>query len=213
MADKTHVTKLSTGDVVTTNFDDIGGGLHAPVVSVVGAGGSGITITDGSGSLTVDGEVAITGKSKIIDVTLSLDTNAYADGDVLAAAQEVTSVVRISGGSCLIDMVELIDDDDQKGALDILFCRSAVDIGAENSAIAITDAEMLEIIGWIDVSAADYTDWGNQSTAYFKRGDSAFKASLLQPVTGTSIWIAAISRDSKTYSASGLKLKLYVIQD
>ena len=42
---------------------------------------------------------AVGGHTEVIDLTLSLDTGAYADGDVQAATQELASALRAAGGS------------------------------------------------------------------------------------------------------------------
>ena len=156
---------------------------------------------------------AVGGHSAPLELVLSLDNNAYGSGDVLAATQALANAVRVSGGTALLDMVQVLDEDDQGGALDILFFRSNVDIGAENGAFDITDAEARELLGWINVAAADYTDFGGWRLATIKRGDTGFKASVLKPTTGTSLYVAVISRDTKTYSAAGVRLILHVFQD
>lgn len=155
------------------------------------------------------------GHSAIIDVTLSLDTSAYASGDVLAATQEVTNVVRVNGGTAVLDLVSLRDEDDQGLALDLLFFDQDTDIGAENAAFDITDAESRNLLGWVRIVAADYEDWGGFRNATIKRGDAAFKASVLKPSSGEtrSIWIAAVTRGAPTHTASGIRLRLHVFQD
>lgn len=213
MADRTiYLQDKNTMEVLPIKLDDNGDGTYSLGTSLIGALPAG---TAALGSLTA-GEAhigAVGGHSEILDVTLSLDTNIYASGDVLAATQAITNAVRVSGGTAIVTMVEVFDDDDQGGALDILFFRSNVDIGTENAAYAITDAEMIERCGWVRVIGTDYEDWGDQRSATLKMNDAGFKASILKPTTGTSIYVAAISRDAKTYSASGIKLKIHVLQD
>lgn len=139
-----------------------------------------------------------------IPVILSLDTNAYATGDVLAATQEVP-LVRKTGKETRLRSVVVIDKDDQGGAFDLVFLRSNVSIGAENAAVALSGANATEVIGILVIAAADYVDLGS--------GRIATKQPLdfeLTPTTGTSIWVAAVSRDAKTYTAAGLQLRLGV---
>lgn len=203
MADRTiYLQDANTMEVIPIKLDDNGDDTYSIATSIIGA-------------LPASNEHIgqVGGHSAILDVTLSLDTNIYASGDVLAATQAITNAVRVSGGTAIVTMVEVFDDDDQGGAFDILFFRSNVDIGAENGAFAITDAEMIERCGWVRVIGTDYEDWGDQRSATLKMNDAGFKASILKPTTGTSIYVAAISRDAKTYSASGIKLKIHVLQD
>lgn len=155
------------------------------------------------------------GHAAIIDVTLTLDTAIYASGDVLAATQEVPNVVRVNGGTALLDLVSLRDEDDQGLALDLLFFDQDTDIGAENAAFDLTDAESRNLLGWVRFVAGDYEDWGGWRNATIKRGDAAFKASVLKPSSGAtrSIWIAAITRATPTHTASGIRLRLHVLPD
>ena len=156
------------------------------------------------------------GSSDVVEVTLSLDTSAYASGDVLAATQEVTSFFRVAGGTAIIQGIQILDEDDQKQDLDILFMNAATDIGAENGAYAITDAEARTIIGWVDVAAADFTDFGDWAMATLKATDTGMKIPGLVEgsAASTSIWIGAICRSgTPTYTASGIKLKIGILRD
>jgi hypothetical protein len=142
------------------------------------------------------------------EVTLSMSTAQYGDGDVLAAAQEVAEVFE-AGRAVELRSLVLLDKDDQGGALDIVFLRSNVSLGAENAALAVTDAVADEILGKVSVGTADYTDLGSsqfvQKTA--AAGDAGMGLVLL-PDGGGSLYVAAISRGTKTYTASGITLKL-----
>ena len=42
----------------------------------------------------------------LLEVTLSLDTSAYADGDVMADTQTVTSAFRVAAGRAILDQIE-----------------------------------------------------------------------------------------------------------
>jgi len=144
----------------------------------------------------------------VIEVTLSLDTSQYASGDVLAATQEVASAVRTSGGRATLMSLVVLDKDDQAGALDIVIFRSNAAMGAaENAAVAITDANAAEILTVVEIAAADYVDLANSQIAVRGPSDSGMGV-ILEPTTGTSLYIAAISRDTKTYTASGIVVKL-----
>lgn len=142
------------------------------------------------------------------EVTLSMSTAQYGDGDVLAAAQEVADVFE-AGRAVKLESLVLLDKDDQGGALDIVFLRSNVSLGAENAALAVTDAVADELLGKVSVGTADYTDLGSsqfvQKTA---AAGSAGMGLVLLPDGGSSLYVAAISRSTKTYTASGITLKL-----
>jgi hypothetical protein len=151
---------------------------------------------------------AVGGHCVIKEVTLSLDTNVYADGDVLADTQEVASALRTTAGSGVIQSVVVLDKDDQGEALDLVFLKSNVSIGTENSAVSVTDANADEILGVVEVAATDWVDLVNSQIATM-----ANLSIVLDGPTGTSIWVAAISRGAGTYTASGITLKIGILQD
>jgi len=166
---------------------------------------------DGRGSL----RVKTGGYSDILDVVLSLDTNIYADGDVLAATQEIANAVRGAAGKILPLSIQVVDEDDQGTGLDLLFFRTNVSIGNENAAFSIDDAGSRNLLGWVRIAATDFTDWGVFRTATLKNSDSAWHMGLLEAAAeSTSIFVAAIVRSgTPTYSASGIRLKISVVQD
>jgi hypothetical protein len=153
------------------------------------------------------GEVG--GNSVVVELTLSLDTGAYADGDVLAATQELSSAMRVNGGTGVWQSLTLLDEDDQGGILDIILLRTNVAIGTENAAVSITDAAADEIIGIVEVAAADYVDMVNSQLVV--KGSLGI---VVDAAAGaTSLFVAAVSRDAKTYTASGIKLKFGFLRD
>jgi hypothetical protein len=189
---------------------------------------SALPITDNSGSLTIDqpahdslnananlqvgnadvavgNPVPVQTKDDVLELTLSLDTGVYATGEVLADTQELTSFFPVSAKGVTIQSIGVLDEDDQAGALDIVFLKSSVTLGTENAAVSISDANAREILGIVSVVAGDYVDLvGCQYATICPVG-------LPVKTAGTSIWVGAISRDAKTYSASGLKLKIGIV--
>ena len=158
------------------------------------------------------GEVG--GKTYVHEVTLSLDTNIYATGEVLADTQEIANAVRVNAGTGIVQSVIVLDKDDQAGALDIVFLKTNVSLGTENSAVSITDANADEIQGIVKVGAADYVDLVNSQLATKLPGDPNGAGFGVQADTGaTSLFVGAISRDAKTYTASGITLKITILAD
>ena len=147
----------------------------------------------------------------LLEVTLSLDVAIYAPGDVLAATQEIPNAFRVSGGQAILQSIVLLDEDDQAGALDLVFLRSDTSIGAENSALNISDAAAEEIITVVPFTSGDYVDLTNSQIAMKATGDYGMGV-LLEPTSHTSLYIAAISRDTKTYTASGIVLKIGLLR-
>jgi len=156
-----------------------------------------------------DGKLQIGTSSIVKEITLSLDTNAYADGDVLAATQEIATAMRVNGGAGVLQSLVVLDKDDQAGALDILILRTTGSIGTENGAAGPTDAVADEIIATVEITSTDYVDLANSQIA-----TKANLGILVDSATASqSLFVAAISRDTKTYTAAGITLKLGFLRD
>lgn len=144
----------------------------------------------------------------VIDVTLTLDTAAYASGDVIAATQTVASVFKVNGGRAVLDSLAVIDQDDQKVALDVFFFSQSVTFGTENSAPSITDADGLYCLGYVSVVAGDYKDLGGVSVA---SGSNLRNLGLVleNGDDSKSLYVAVMNGSgTPTYSATGLTLRL-----
>lgn len=149
----------------------------------------------------------------VIDLTPALDTGAYEAGDVLFICTVLADAVRTAGGQAQLLSIFLLDKDDAGGALDLLFFRTTQDIGAANAALALSDAEAVELLGYIRITAADYLDLGGQKVVCMKASDANFRVDLIEAgAASTSIFVAGVSQDAKTYSASGLLLKCNLVQ-
>jgi hypothetical protein len=146
----------------------------------------------------------VRGNSEVIDVTLSLDTSAYASGDVLAATQEVANAVAANGGKAVLHSVTVLDKDDQGQALDLVFLRTNVSLGTENAAVSITDADAEEILGVVQVTASDFLDFGANRVATMPSVGLVLESGA----ASTSLYLAAVSKGTGTYSASGIVVKL-----
>jgi len=153
------------------------------------------------------GAAIVAGDGDVKDVTLTLDTAAYVANDVLADTQEVANVFAVVGGRVVIQSITLNDKSDQQQGLRLLFLRSNKSIGTENDAPNISDDDADEILGWVDVSAGDYLDIGGCSIVSRNGIGMMVKAAA----GSTSLYIAAISNGTGTYSANGITLKIGVL--
>lgn len=142
--------------------------------------------------------------SAIVDVTPVCDTSAYGAGDTLFPTTEVPGACRLSGRPTELVSVTLLDEDDQTAAvIDLYFLRSNVVFGVANSAPSISDANAREIQGWVSLLAADFKDVGGAKVACVRN-----LGLLLQPTTGTSVYVAGVCAGTPTQTASGIKLRL-----
>lgn len=146
---------------------------------------------------------------RCFEVTLSADTSIYASGDVLADFQEITGFFRAAGQCATIHSVTVIDEDDQGTALDLYVSRTGGSLGTENAAISISDANAREVQTLAVVATGDFVDLIGSRVA----------TKIINPGlpvgggTSTSLWIGAVVRGgTPTYTASGLKLRIYATQ-
>lgn len=164
----------------------------------------------GDGAFATPNVPVVGAQSAVLDVTLTLDTSAYASGDLIAETQEVANAVTFTGGTAVLQSLTITDEDDQGVALYVVFLKTNVTMGSENSAPSISDANSREILGWVPVATTDYLDVGGAKIACVKN-----LGLVLQAATGaTSVYVAVVnSTGTPTYTASGLKLKIGVLQD
>jgi len=148
----------------------------------------------------------VKGKADVASVVLTLSTDAYADTDVLAITHEIPNAVSVSGGTGVIQSIVIQDDDDQAGALDLVFFDANTSMGAAaNATLAIADGDT--ILGIQEVVAGDYVDMINSQVAHFENVGIVIRG------TGTSLYMGAVSRDTKTYTAAGITVRLGILMD
>lgn len=201
MADDVQI--LTPAGVAPIATDEIGGKHFQRFKPAFGVDGEATDVSR-------DNPLPVTTASRIVDVTLSLNTSgAYASGDVLADTQVVTNALRIVNGNGLLNSIVVIDEDDQNQPFDLVFLSANVSIGTENDAVAVSDANARQVLGIVHVLAADYVDFGGVGVATLTG-----LVLGLQAASGTSdLYVAAITRGTPTHSAAGIRLRLNIITD
>ncbi len=183
-------------------------GVQALRVFSVGADGAGASGGVASAGENHIGEVG--GNSALIDFTLSLDTSAYASGDLLADSQSIASAMRATDKTAVLQSLTLNDKDDQGVAMTLYFLSANVSMGTENAAPSISDANADNILGYVDIAASDWKDIGGTRIASVRS-----IGLLLKPVSGgTNIYIAAVNgTGTPTFTAAGITGKLGLLRD
>lgn len=147
--------------------------------------------------------------NNVIDVTLTLDTNPYIIGDVLSVTQEIPNFFHVLNAGVNITSIQVLDEDKQSGAFDILFFDTDIDVGTINNAYNLTDAEMRSFVGMASVTASGYHAFTNNSVAWLGMGYEDMRVFIIKPTRNSnSIYMATISQDTKTYTANALSLKI-----
>ena len=188
---------------------------------------SDLTITEAGVSVAANsaGSSISTGKRKVIRVTPTLDTSAYAQGDVLFNSVAIPNAVREEGGcSKLVAMFLLSKSTDELDA-NFIFSENSATFGTVNATANISDADLdtANVLGHLhhDASIAVMSELDN---AKFYRivelssatNDNAIHANpmmLLQAAAGsTDVYVAAIQHDNSTntYAADDWELIFHI---
>lgn len=138
-------------------------------------------------------------RSRVIEITPTVDTSIYADGDVLFVPNAITLSTSEYGESTTdleINDIRVTDDEAQDAAIDILFlvASSAPSVGSLNGAVSATATD---VKGVIPISASDYRTVGDGAVAV---GD--FAPFTISIPSGSTLYIAGVSRGTPTYNAA-----------
>jgi len=141
-----------------------------------------------------------------LEVTPALDTNATTAGDVLCPTVVLSPT--LSGQAFTGEIVGLtvLDKADNGAELDVVFLKSATDLGTAGAAISISDSDAEEILRVVNVPADSYVDLVGSQLADVDAG-KPFKC-------GSNLYVALVDRTGgNTYAASSIVLRVYVRSD
>lgn len=148
----------------------------------------------------------------LIDVEPTVDTSAYAAGDLMFQPIEVTNAVAVQGGTAILQSISVANDDALTGGFDIIFTTSDDSPGALNAAVSgtsgLSDANADKILGitsinnMVDVGACSIGSKANIGLILKAESDS----------TSVYAWGIAQSTDNPT-TATGYKLRIGVVKD
>lgn len=137
-------------------------------------------------------------------LTLTLDTSAYADGDLLADTQALplTAPQSGTGRAGRLTQLTLIDRDDVGMLMDVVVLSDNKSLGTENAAPSITDDNALEVLAIIPVTS--WTDLGGVRIARPGFDPVEFE------VDGQNLYLALIARGAGTFTANGIRIRAAV---
>ena len=146
----------------------------------------------------------------LIDVTFTTVNAAVADNEVLADYVEIPNAVAVTGGSGIIQSIQLLDDADLGAAVDIVFQTDNTSLGTVNEAVSITDANAADILGYVSLS--NYFDGVTWQMATKTNLGLVVKAAS----DSRSIYAAVVNRSggNVTYAATDdLHLRIGIVKD
>jgi hypothetical protein len=136
----------------------------------------------------------------------------YAAGDALGGLLTFPYAVAFNGGSGSIVKVVIVDDAQQLAPIDIVFFNQTFTVTADNAPFTPTDADMQNCIGYIDMLAADYANFVNNSVAC-KTTETRLPFPFRVADSGTSLYAQMVVRATPTYVAvDDLTIKLTIDQ-
>jgi len=142
-----------------------------------------------------------------IQVTPTLDTSAYASGDLLFDVTTITSAALASGGAAELVSVMVLDEDDNGTAIDLYVTNLSTSWGSLNAALAATDAMGRGVQAYIPIAAADFVDIGGCKIA---QPTVAKNIGVVCETSGSAnlYLVGACRSGTPTYTASGLRISL-----
>lgn len=161
-------------------------------------------------------------KKEIIRVTPTLDTNAYAQGDVLFTATEIPNAVLGNGGCSILVAMYVLDLSDNSDDVVMVFTEGNTALGTINATANISDADILanNVIGTMMLDSSEADTASNIDTSKIHQvmgagagGESAHHTMLLQAAAGsTSVYVQGIitSATTPTFANGDIQLIFHI---
>lgn len=151
------------------------------------------------------------GYSDLVEVTPTLDTNAYQTADHLGSLMTFQFTKVVTGSKVFIQSLTVTDAASQRAEIDFLFFNALPTIASsDNAAFNVSDAELAaKGAGVVTVYSADYRAFNANSIA------SVQNVGLIVPLAASSdsLYVSMIVRGAPTYAVDSLKIKLGVTAD
>lgn len=111
------------------------------------------------------GEVG--GSAITLSPTVTVDTNAFTAGDVVGSKLTLTSAMRVSGGTGILDSIYVQEKGSQAAVLDILIFNADPSNGTytNNGAFTANDTDMAMCIARVHIATTDYVATGGYTSA------------------------------------------------
>lgn len=202
MVDVTSRDDLGAAPAIVPVTDTAGRKAAALATVIVGTDGN---IVDPSAPVLAAGENHIGevgAPADVIAVTPIVEATALDAGDVVFDTTIITNAARVSGGVVRLDSVSVIDTADQKAELHLVFFSANRSLGTVDGAPSINDTNVLDLVGYVHVAAADYVDLGGASIVQL-----GALGKLMKTVGSRNLYVAAFTPGTPTYGAAdALKL-------
>ena len=150
----------------------------------------------------------------VIDVTPTLNTNAFADGDALFNYQELPNAVTRKGGCSELVNITVTSKKADWTAMEIILMSNAQSLESANDPMSITAAEgaAAGFLGWVDMPSAGALDMGDAVFANPVPAVAKPKLPFLLQAgsSSTSVYFSAIIGGTVTFAASDLTFRFHI---
>lgn len=149
------------------------------------------------------------GNTAQVSITFTLDTVAYAAGDVLAIPAVLTGALRKTDGTGILQSITLNDKDDQGQPLYVIVMDASISLGSLNAAVSVSDANADSILAIIPVESSDWIDLGGCRVATIRNLGIPVRSAA-----GTStLFVGLITRGTPLHSATGITGRFGILRD
>jgi hypothetical protein len=144
-----------------------------------------------------------------VEVTPTVDTSAYADGDLLFDKVLIPGCGWSGAEPVNLQTVVLQDVDDEAGTnIELYFFNTSTTLGTINSAFNPSDTLMLACVGMLEVPGSEAVDYGGGKITCL-HGLNMVMPTVAVTGSGASLYVAGVVRGAPTYTAAtDLKLRL-----
>jgi hypothetical protein len=202
------VTLPGTGAVVGTDEVTIGGTpQQVQRIKLVDGSDGGTDLLPGSAARGLSTDPRL--KVVRLQVTPTISTTpAYTAKDAVGGLMAFSNAVRASGGTCLLQALQLVDKGQQMADLDLVLFDRSITAPTDNAIFAPSDTELGYVVGVLPIAKGMYADLSTNSVAAFN--DVGLECVL----NGTDLFGVLVARSTPTYTGTGdLVLTLTIAQD
>lgn len=159
----------------------------------------------------------VIGASDVISVSPTISTSAYTAKDCVGGAMTISNPVRLTGGTCVLESIAIVDKDSEEAIFDFHFFSDAP-TATDNAVFDPTDTQLVDHylgtvygVGNTDVDPQAVYSTLNDNSVCSKRNIGLVLAAA---ATASSIYCVVVTQGTPTYtSTSDLNFKFGFLQD
>lgn len=146
--------------------------------------------------------------TRVASAGLTIVTTAYSIGDQLGTMYSFTGAAVATGGTGIIQSITVVDEGDVCTDLRLWFFRSNVTLATNNAAFAISDADMRDCLGFLNVPPL--LDMGANRIASIDNIGKGYDTGA-----GTTLYVAAETRTANAVftAVTDLSLRMHLLLD